>query len=649
MFTVSLPDGSVREFENELTALEVCRSIGAGLAKAMLAAEIDGQIVDASTKINKDISLKVITAKDKEGVKIIRHSTAHLLAHAVKSLFPEVQVTIGPVIDNGFYYDFLYPKGFSESDFEAIENKMNEIIKRDISISRRVLARNDAVKFFKGLGEDFKAEIIESIPAGEDLSLYEQDDFTDLCRGPHVPTTGRLGAFKLTKVSGAYWRGDSSNVMLQRIYGTAWANDKELRQYLHMLEEAKKRDHRPLGAKMRLFHMQKEAPGMVFWHANGWKLYQNLVSYVREVNARYGYKEVCTPQLIDKSLWEKSGHWDKFHENMYVTAFEDKEVAIKPMNCPGHVQIFKQDLISYKHLPMRFSEFGSCHRKEPSGSLHGIMRVRNFVQDDGHIFCTPDQVKGEVSRFIEQVYAMYEDLGFKDVLVKLSTRPEKRVGDDAVWDKAEAELSSALDENNIEWELQPGEGAFYGPKIEFVLKDCIGRFWQCGTLQLDFSMPERLGATYVNASSTKETPVMIHRAVLGSIERFVGILMEEYAGYVPFWLAPVQVVVANIGVSQMDYVCEIVAKLRNLGFNVVGDTRNENIGYKIREHSISRVPYVLVCGDKEVSSNTVTVRDGKKGENTGSMSLDDFIALLPAAAPSFVNLNKEKSGKKQKA
>lgn len=649
MFKVSLPDGSCREFEKEVTAFEVCESIGAGLAKAMLAAEIDGKLVDASTKINKNVSLKVITAKDKEGTEIIRHSTAHLLAHAVKTLYPDVQVTIGPVIDNGFYYDFLYPKGFSESDFEAIENKMHEIIKRNITINRKVLSRNDAIKFFKDIGEDFKAEIISGIPEGESLSLYEQDDFTDLCRGPHVPNTSALGAFKLTKVSGAYWRGDSSNVMLQRIYGTAWQNDKELKQYLHMLEEAKKRDHRPLGTKMRLFHMQKEAPGMVFWHANGWKLYQNLVAYVRKVNLAYGYKEVCTPQLIDKSLWEKSGHWDKFHDNMYVTSFEDKEVAVKPMNCPGHIQIFKQYLVSYKHLPMRFSEFGSCHRKEPSGSLHGIMRVRNFVQDDGHIFCTPDQVKSEVSRFIEQVYAMYQDLGFTNVEVKLSTRPEKRVGSDEVWDKAEAELSSALDENNISWELQPGEGAFYGPKIEFVLKDCIGRLWQCGTLQLDFSMPERLGASYVDANSNKVTPVMIHRAVLGSIERFVGILMEEYSGYVPLWLAPVQVVVANIAAAQIDYVCEIVAKLRDLGFNVVADTRNENIGYKIREHSISRVPYVLVCGDKELSDATVTVRDGKKGGNIGSMSLDDFIVLLPTAAPSFVKLDKEKSGKKQKA
>ncbi len=649
MFTVSLPDGSSREFENELTALEVCQTIGAGLAKAMLAAEVDGVIVDAHTKINKDITLKVITAKDKEGVEIVRHSTAHLLAHAVKSLFPDVQVTIGPVIDNGFYYDFLYPKGFSDSDFAAIEDKMNEIIKRNLHISRQVLARDDAVKFFKDIGEDFKAEIIASIPQSEDVSLYEQGDFTDLCRGPHVPNTSCLGAFKLTKVSGAYWRGDSSNVMLQRIYGTAWSSEKELRQYLHMLEEAKKRDHRPLGAKMDLFHMQKEAPGMIFWHPNGWKLYQNLISYVRKINTSYGYKEVCTPQLLDKDLWEKSGHWDKFHENMYVTAFEDKEVAIKPMNCPGHVQIFNQGLISYKNLPLRFSEFGSCHRKEPSGSLHGIMRVRNFVQDDGHIFCTPSQVKSEVGRFIEQVYSMYEDLGFKEIVVKLSTRPEKRVGSDDVWDKAEAELAEALDENNISWDLQPGEGAFYGPKIEFVLKDCIGRFWQCGTLQLDFSMPERLGATYVNSDSIKETPVMIHRAVLGSIERFVGILIEEYSGYIPFWLAPVQIVVANISVSQIDYVCEIVAKLRNLGFNVVEDARNENIGYKIREHSISRVPYVLVCGDKEVSSNTVTVRDGKKGEVISSMSLDDFVAALPTKAPSFVNLNKEKSGKEQKA
>jgi threonyl-tRNA synthetase len=649
MFTVSLPDGSSREFENELTALEVCQTIGAGLAKAMLAAEVDGVIVDAHTKINKDITLKVITAKDKEGVEIVRHSTAHLLAHAVKSLFPDVQVTIGPVIDNGFYYDFLYPKGFSDSDFAAIEDKMNEIIKRNLHISRQVLARDDAVKFFKDIGEDFKAEIIASIPQSEDVSLYEQGDFTDLCRGPHVPNTSCLGAFKLTKVSGAYWRGDSSNVMLQRIYGTAWSSEKELRQYLHMLEEAKKRDHRPLGAKMGLFHMQKEAPGMIFWHPNGWKLYQNLISYVRKINTSYGYKEVCTPQLLDKDLWEKSGHWDKFHENMYVTAFEDKEVAIKPMNCPGHVQIFNQGLISYKNLPLRFSEFGSCHRKEPSGSLHGIMRVRNFVQDDGHIFCTPSQVKSEVGRFIEQVYSMYEDLGFKEVVVKLSTRPEKRVGSDDVWDKAEAELAEALDENNISWDLQPGEGAFYGPKIEFVLKDCIGRFWQCGTLQLDFSMPERLGATYVNSDSKKETPVMIHRAVLGSIERFVGILIEEYSGYIPFWLAPVQIVVANISASQIDYVCEIVAKLRNLGFNVVEDARNENIGYKIREHSISRVPYVLVCGDKEVSSNAVTVRDGKKGEVISSMSLDDFVASLPTKSPSFVNLNKEKSGKEQKA
>jgi len=627
MLQVKLPDGSIKSYDESITALDVCKSIGPGLAKSMLAAEINGKLVDATTLINEDVDFKVITAKDNAGIDVIRHSTAHLLAQAVKSIYPAAQVTIGPVIEDGFYYDFYYPPGFKEADLEKIEKKMQELVAADLPVIRNEIEFDKAVEHFESIGEQYKAEIIKDIGDAQLLTTYTQGDFTDLCRGPHVPSTACLGVFKLTKLAGAYWRGDSNNPMLQRIYGTAWATKSQLKDYLYMIEEAQKRDHRKLGQKLNLFHLQEEAPGMIFWHPAGWEVYQLIVKYVRDVNKRYGYKEISTPQILDKSLWEKSGHWDKFQENMYVTQYEDKEYAVKPMNCPGHIQVFNNALHSYKELPIKFSEFGCCHRKEPSGSLHGIMRVRGFLQDDGHIFCTEAQIKDEVNDFIRQVFETYNHFGFDNILVKLSTRPENRVGADSVWDKAERSLELALNESDLDWELLPGEGAFYGPKLEFSLKDCLGRLWQCGTIQLDFSMPERLGAKYIDSDNTKKTPVMLHRAVLGSVERFLGVLLEEYAGALPFWLAPMQIVVASITENQLEYVASVVENLAKNGLRVKSDLRNEKIGYKIREHSMSRIPYVLVCGDREVESGQVAVRDSS-GKNIGAMSVAEFLDMI---------------------
>ena len=628
MLQIKLPDGSIKSYDESITALDVCKSIGPGLAKSMLAAEINGKLVDATTLINEDVDFKVITAKDNAGIDVIRHSTAHLLAQAVKSIYPAAQVTIGPVIEDGFYYDFYYPPGFKEADLEKIEKKMQELVAADLPVIRNEIEFDKAVEHFESIGEQYKAEIIKDIGDAQLLTTYTQGDFTDLCRGPHVPSTACLGVFKLTKLAGAYWRGDSNNPMLQRIYGTAWATKSQLKDYLYMIEEAQKRDHRKLGQKLNLFHLQEEAPGMIFWHPAGWEVYQLIVKYVRDVNKRYGYKEISTPQILDKSLWEKSGHWDKFQENMYVTQYEDKEYAVKPMSCPGHIQVFNNALHSYKELPIKFSEFGCCHRKEPSGSLHGIMRVRGFLQDDGHIFCTEAQIKDEVNDFIRQVFEVYKHFGFDNsILVKLSTRPEKRVGAEEVWDKAEQALEASLNESKLDWELLPGEGAFYGPKLEFSLKDCLGRVQQCGTIQLDFSMPERLGAKYVDSDNTKKTPVMLHRAVLGSVERFLGLLLEEYAGALPFWLAPMQIVVANITENQLEYVASVVENLAKNGLRVKSDLRNEKIGYKIREHSMSRIPYVLVCGDREVEAEQVAVRDNS-GKNIGAMSVAEFLDMI---------------------
>ncbi|MBT4804162.1 MAG: threonine--tRNA ligase [Legionellales bacterium] len=628
MLQIKLPDGSIKSYDESITALDVCKSIGPGLAKSMLAAEINGKLVDATTLINEDVDFKVITAKDNAGIDVIRHSTAHLLAQAVKSIYPAAQVTIGPVIEDGFYYDFYYPPGFKEADLEKIEKKMQELVAADLPVIRNEIEFDKAVEHFESIGEQYKAEIIKDIGDAQLLTTYTQGDFTDLCRGPHVPSTACLGVFKLTKLAGAYWRGDSNNPMLQRIYGTAWATKSQLKDYLYMIEEAQKRDHRKLGQKLNLFHLQEEAPGMIFWHPAGWEVYQLIVKYVRDVNKRYGYKEISTPQILDKSLWEKSGHWDKFQENMYVTQYEDKEYAVKPMSCPGHIQVFNNALHSYKELPIKFSEFGCCHRKEPSGSLHGIMRVRGFLQDDGHIFCTEAQIKDEVNDFIRQVFEVYKHFGFDNsILVKLSTRPEKRVGAEEVWDKAEQALEASLNESKLDWELLPGEGAFYGPKLEFSLKDCLGRVQQCGTIQLDFSMPERLGAKYVDSDNTKKTPVMLHRAVLGSVERFLGLLLEEYAGALPFWLAPMQIVVASITENQLEYVASVVENLAKNGLRVKSDLRNEKIGYKIREHSMSRIPYVLVCGDREVEAEQVAVRDNS-GKNIGAMSVAEFLDMI---------------------
>ncbi len=624
---VTLPDGSHREYNQPLTVLDIAADIGPGLARATLGGQIESRLVDASTLIDADVSLRIITEKDPEGIEIIRHSCAHLLAQAVKQLFPEAQVTIGPVIENGFYYDFAYARPFTPDDLVAIELKMEEISGQDLKVTRSVKDRDAAVAFFREIGEEYKAQIIESIPQGEQLSLYQQGDFIDLCRGPHVPSTGKLKAFKLTKLAGAYWRGDSRNEMLQRIYGTAWADKKQLRQYLNRLEEAEKRDHRKIARKLELLHFQEEAPGMVFWHPRGWTIYREIETYIREKLVNHGYLEIRTPQVIDRILWEKSGHMSKFADGMFMTSSENREYAIKPMNCPAHIQVFNQGLKSYRDLPLRLAEFGSCHRNEQSGALHGLMRVRGFTQDDAHIFCTEEQIQKEVSDFMKLLYAVYSDFGFNEVLVKLSTRPVQRVGTDEIWDKAENALQQALESSGLEWMLQPGEGAFYGPKIEFSLKDCIGRIWQCGTIQVDFSMPERLGATYIDDNSQKRTPVMLHRAILGSMERFIGILIENYAGAFPAWLAPTQVVIVSITGNQGEYAKIIAETLKNQGLRVECDLRNETIGLKIREHAIQRIPYQLIVGAKEAETNTVAVRT-RDGADLGSMTVDAFVQRL---------------------
>ncbi len=627
MPVVSLPDGSKKRFEGPVTVAGVAASIGAGLARAALAGRVNGRLVDTSFPIEADAEVTIVTDKDPEGVEILRHSTAHLLAHAVKELFPDAQVTIGPVIENGFYYDFSFKRPFTPDDLAAIEKRMHEISKRDLKVEREVWERSEAVNFFKDQGEHYKAQIIEAIPGEESISLYRQDNFTDLCRGPHVPSTGKLRVFKLMKVAGAYWRGDPRNEMLQRIYGTAWAKKDELDEYLHRLEEAEKRDHRKLGRQLDLFHTQDEAPGMVFWHPKGWTMWQQIEQYLRRVLGENGYLEVRTPQVIDRALWERSGHWENFRENMFTTESENHVFAVKPMNCPGHIQIFNLGVKSYRDLPLRLAEFGSCHRNEPSGALHGLMRVRAFVQDDAHIFCAEEQIESEVIAFIELLQKVYADFGFREIGVKLSTRPPKRVGSDEQWDRAEAALDTALRHKGLAFKVQPGEGAFYGPKIEFDLKDSIGRVWQCGTVQLDFSMPARLGAEYVAEDNSRRTPVMLHRAILGSMERFIGILIENYAGAFPLWLAPDQVVVMNISEHQLEYAGRVAETLRRAGFRTVADLRNEKINYKIREHSLQKLPYQLIVGDKEVAAQKVAVRT-RKGEDLGQMSLEAFVERL---------------------
>ncbi len=627
MLTITLPDGSKREFPQAVTVAEVAASIGAGLAKAALAGKVNGRLVDTSFLIERDSTLAIVTDKDLEGIEILRHSTAHLLAYAVKELFPEAQVTIGPVIENGFYYDFSYKRPFTPEDLAKIEARMAELAKRDIPVVREVWPRDKAVDFFKSIGEHYKAEIIASIPAGEDVSLYREGDFVDLCRGPHVPSTGKLKVFKLMKVAGAYWRGDSRNEMLQRIYGTAWSKKDELDAYLHMLEEAEKRDHRKLGRQLDFFHLQDEAPGMVFWHPRGWVIWQEVEQYMRRLLSAKGYLEVRTPQVMDRVLWEKSGHWENYAEHMFTTKAEERDYAVKPMNCPGHVQIFNQGIKSYRDLPLRLAEFGSCHRNEPSGALHGIMRVRGFVQDDAHIFCTEEQILGESAAFIDLLRKVYADFGFNDILVKLSTRPEKRIGSDETWDRAEAALAKALEAKGLKYDLQPGEGAFYGPKIEFSLKDCLNRVWQCGTLQLDFSLPGRLGAEYVAEDNTRRQPVMLHRAILGSMERFIGILIEHHAGAFPLWLSPVHAVVMNISEHQADFAETVAEKLRHAGLRAVSDLRNEKISYKIREHSLQKLPYQVVVGDKEKAAGLVAVR-ARGGQDLGQMSLETFVERL---------------------
>ena len=624
---IRLPDGSERSFDSSVTVADVAASIGAGLARAALAGKVNGQLVDTSYLIEENADLAIITERDAEGVDVIRHSTAHLLAYAVKELFPDAQVTIGPVIDNGFYYDFSYKRPFTPEDLIAIEKKMAELAKKDEPVTRKVLPRDEAVAYFKSINEHYKAEIIESIPAGEDVSLYSEGNFTDLCRGPHVPSTGKLKVFKLMKLAGAYWRGDSNNEMLQRVYGTAWAKKEDLEAHLFQLEEAEKRDHRKLGKHLDLFHMQDDGPGMVFWHPRGWSLWQEIEQYMRAKFVEYGYQEVRTPTIMDKTLWEKSGHWENYRDNMFTTHSENRDYAVKPMNCPGHVQIFNSGLHSYRDLPLRLAEFGSCHRNEPSGSLHGLMRVRGFTQDDAHIFCMESQIEEEVATFIQMLYKVYGDFGFSDVLVKLSTRPEKRVGSDETWDQAEQALAAALTQNNLAFDLQPGEGAFYGPKIEFTLKDSLGRLWQVGTIQLDFNLPVRLGAEYVAEDNSRNHPVMLHRAIVGSMERFIGILIENYAGAMPVWLAPVQAMVLNIADAQAEYVTQVVTELKKNGFRVASDLRNEKITYKIREHSLQKLPYLLVVGDKEMQSGQVAVRT-RKGEDLGSMPVQAFIELM---------------------
>ena len=638
MPVITLPDGSTRSYEIPVSVMHVAADIGAGLAKATLAGRVNGELVDASFIIQNDVSLAIVTSRDADALELFRHDAAHVMAQAVQELFPGTQVTIGPAIEDGFYYDFAREEAFTPADLNKIEQKMHEIVKRDLPILREVLDREEAMKVFAEKGETYKVEIIDDIiPAGEEVTIYRQGDWFDVCRGPHLPSTGKLGkAFKLMKLAGAYWRGDSRNEMLQRIYGTAWTDKKELKGYLHRLEEAEKRDHRKLARQMDLFHLQEEAPGMVYWHDKGWRVYQVIENYIRTQLREHGYQEVHTPQIIDRSLWEKSGHWDKFHDDMFTTASENRDYAIKPMNCPAHIQIFNQGLKSYRELPLRLAEFGSCHRNEPSGTLHGIMRLRNFVQDDAHIFCTEDQIQDEVSDFIDLLFEVYRDFGFEELLIKLSTRPDTRVGNDEDWDRAEAALQQALDAKNLEWELQPGEGAFYGPKIEFSLKDSIGRVWQCGTIQVDFSMPGRLDASYIDHEGNKQVPVMLHRAILGSLERFIGILIEESAGLLPLWLAPVQAVVMNITDDQADFVAEVEKTFKKQGFRVESDLRNEKSGFKFREHTIKRIPYLLVVGNREVEGSAVSVRT-QKGEDLGSMTVEAFADLM----------NKEVSTKSQ--
>ncbi|MCB4365792.1 threonine--tRNA ligase [Hydrogenophaga taeniospiralis] len=635
MLHITLPDGSQREFSGPVTVAEVAASIGAGLAKAALAGKIDGKVVDTSFQITQDSSLSIVTAKDADGLEVIRHSTAHLLAYAVKELFPDAQVTIGPVIEHGFFYDFSYKRPFTPDDLVAIEKRMAELAAKDEPVVRRVLPRDEAVAYFKGLGEHYKAEIIASIPSNEDVSLYREGAFEDLCRGPHVPSTGKLKHFKLMKVAGAYWRGDHRNEMLQRIYGTAWATKDELQQHLTMLEEAEKRDHRKLGRELDLFHIDEHAPGLVFWHPKGWTLWQEVEQYMRRVYRNNGYQEVKGPQILDKGLWEKTGHWDKYRDNMFTTESEKRDYALKPMNCPGHILIYKQGIKSYRDLPLRYGEFGQCHRNEPSGGLHGIMRVRGFTQDDGHIFCTEDQILGECVAYTALLQKVYADFGFKNIIYKVATRPDARIGSDEIWDKAEHALVESLRASGCEFELSPGEGAFYGPKIEYTLKDAIGRQWQCGTMQVDFSMPERLDAEYVAEDGSRQRPVMLHRAIVGSLERFIGILIEEHAGALPTWLAPVQVAVLNITDAQAEYCREIAESLQNQGLRVTIDLRNEKITYKIREHALQKLPYILVVGDKEKAAGAVAVR-ARGNKDLGVMPLEDFSRLITADISSKV-------------
>ena len=627
MISIRLPDGSQREFDAPVTVAQVAASIGAGLAKAALAGKVDGALVDTSHLISHDAELAIITDKDADGLEVIRHSTAHLLAYAVKELFPDAQVTIGPVVDNGFYYDFSYKRPFTPEDLEAIEKKMAELVKKDEPVQRKVLPRDEAVKYFKSIGEAYKAEIIESIPANEDVSLYSEGKFTDLCRGPHVPSTGKLKVFKLMKLAGAYWRGDSKNEMLQRIYATAWAKKEDQEAYLHMLEEAEKRDHRKLGKVLDLFHFQDEAPGLIFWHPKGWTVWQQVEQYMRRVYQDNGYQEVKAPQILDRTLWEKSGHWDNYKDNMFTTDSENRHYALKPMNCPGHVQIFRSNLHSYRELPLRYGEFGQCHRNEPSGSLHGMMRVRGFTQDDGHIFCTEDQILDECVAFTALLQKVYRDFGFDEVIYKVATRPEKRVGSDDLWDKAEKALITSLERSGCHYEISPGEGAFYGPKIEYTLKDAIGRAWQCGTIQVDFSMPVRLEAEYAAEDNSRKVPVMLHRAILGSLERFIGMLIENHAGALPVWLAPSQVSILNISEGQIEYAQKLEQNLKKQGFRVHTDLRNEKITYKIREHSMQKIPYIVVVGDKERDANTVAVR-ARGNVDLGVMSIDSLVERL---------------------
>jgi len=624
---VSLPDGSKRDYENPITVAEIAESIGAGLAKAALAGRVDGTLVDTSYVVKSDAEVAIVTERDEDGIEVLRHSCAHLMAQAVQRLFPKAQVTIGPVIEEGFFYDFAFERPFTPEDLEAIETSMNEIVKENLDVQRSVLPREEAVKLFKEMGEDYKVEIIESIPGDENLSFYRQGEFIDLCRGPHVPNTGKFKAFKLTNVAGAYWRGDSANEMLQRVYGTAWGSKKDLKLYLQRLEEAERRDHRKLGKQLGLFHFQEEAPGMAFWHPKGWKIYQVIKDYMQTVQNENKYKEINTPQLVDFSLWEKSGHASKFSNEMFNVESDNRMYAIKPMNCPCHIQVFNQGLKSYRDLPLRFAEFGSCHRYEPSGSMHGLMRVRSFVQDDGHIFCTEEQIQTEVADFMDLLFSVYKDFGFDEIILRLSTRPEKRVGSDELWDEAEQALRDALNSTRLPWELVPGEGAFYGPKIEYSLKDCMGRVQQCGTIQVDFFLPERLGAQYVAEDSSRKTPVMLHRAILGSFERFIGVLIEHYAGAMPAWLAPEQAIILNITDKQSEYCRILQESLKNKGFRVALDLRNEKIGFKIREHTLQKIPYLLVVGDKEVESNSVAVRT-RRGEDLGSMTFDEFCTHL---------------------